>query len=92
MTFTSTVTHKSVAGDVCVVYGTYVNDGGSTGGNINTNIDRCLFIKLQPTGSGAQLLHPSANESFPCDGKAVTVVTNANEVGTWIAIGEGIGW
>jgi hypothetical protein len=92
MAFTSVVTHKSVAGDVCITYGTYVNDTGSTGGDINTNTDVCHFIKLQPTGASTQLLATSANETFPCDGKAVTVVTNANESGIWIAIGEGIGW
>jgi len=92
MAFTSTITHKSVAGNVIITYGTYVNTESSTGGDINTNTDVCHFIKLQPTGASAQLLSPSADETFPCDGKAVTVVTNANESGTWMAIGEGIGW
>ncbi|MFA5306644.1 MAG: hypothetical protein WC365_04290 [Candidatus Babeliales bacterium] len=92
MTFTSTVTDKVIAGDLCMVYGTYVNDTGSTGGNIDTNIDSCLFIKLQPVGASAQLLSTSVDETFPCDGKAVTVVTNADESGTWIAFGHGIGW
>jgi len=92
MAFTSVVTHKSVAGDVCITYGTYASTDGATGGNINTNTDRCLFIKLQPLGESAQLLSPSIDETVPCDGKAVTVVTNANESGIWIAIGEGIGW
>ncbi|MFA5307811.1 MAG: hypothetical protein WC365_10240 [Candidatus Babeliales bacterium] len=92
MAFTSVITHKSVAGNVAITYGTYVSTDDDTGGDINTNTDVCHFIKLQPTGASTQLLATSADETFPCDGKAVTVVTNANESGNWFAIGEGIGW
>ena len=92
MAFASTITHKSIVGDVLVIYGTYTSSSGGTGGDINTGMDVCYFIKLQKTGNAVSATVASANETFPCAGKAVTVVTAADEVGTWMAIGEGVGY
>jgi len=91
MAFTSVITHRSLIGDLICNYGTYTSDGDSTGGNVNTGMDRCLFIKLQKTGNAVSTNIPVANATFPCDGKVVPIVTDANEVGIWMAIGEGMG-
>jgi len=89
MGFTATKVGEDVCGSQRRVYGTYVSDGGSTGGDINTNLRRCTNMKLQPTGSAVQTNAPSVNESFAdgCDGSAVTIVTDANASGLWEAYG-----
>jgi hypothetical protein len=91
-TFTSTITHISIADDLIVTYGTYVSSGDAEGGDINTGTDRCLFIKLAKLGDAVSTGVPSVDETMPCPGKAVTVVTDANESGIWMAIGEGVGY
>lgn len=90
MAFTSTVERKNqVLGNLRVNVGTYTSDGGSTGGNINTGLARCDALILQPKGSSVTTNAPSVNETMPgADGSAVTIVTDANEVGAWIAIGR----
>jgi len=90
MGFTATKVGEDVCGSQRRVYGTYVSDGGSTGGDIDTSLRRCTGMRLQPTGSAVQANAPSVSESFPdggCDGSAVTIVTDANAAGTWEAYG-----
>jgi len=88
MAFSSTVTDTSVFGDRKVVYGTFTNSGGSTGGDIDTGMDRVDFISLQVKGSSVVSDVPVVNETLPCSGNAVTVVTTANAIGYWFAIGK----
>lgn len=93
MAFASTITNRqSIVGDLIVTYGTYTNGASDAGGDINTAMDVCYFIKLQKTGDAVNDAVAVVNESFPCSGKAVTVVTTAGEDGTWMAIGEGVGY
>jgi hypothetical protein len=79
-------------GDMVQTYGTCTSDGGSTGGDIDTGMDQCIFIKLEVPGEAVVAGVSAANETFPCDGHAVTIVTAANESGRWIAEGKGLGW
>ena len=92
MTIAQTITHRSLVGDMIRVYGTYTVSNDATGGNLNVNMDRCLFIKLEHDAATVLAADPVANETFPCDGKAVTIVTSANETGRFYAEGEGLGY
>ena len=87
MSFTAAVVEKTVFGNKRMIKGTWVNDGGSTGGDITTGLARCDAMSLQITGASAAALAPSVNEVLPLAGGVVTVVTNANDAGNWIAEG-----
>ena len=91
MAFTYTVTKRQVVGDKVRAYGTYTSAGGSTGGNINAQMDLCYWMKLEHDGGTVLTTQSVVNETFPCEGHAVTIVTTANESGRWIADGEGMG-
>ncbi len=92
MAFSYTVTHRSFVGDTVRAYGTYTSTGGDTGGDIDTQMDVCDFIKLSVPGATVLTTESVANESFPCNGHAVTIKTPANEVGQWWAEGRGVGY
>jgi len=91
MAFTSTITETSVFGNKRVAYGTFTNTSGSTGGDIDTGLNRVDIMHLQTTGSPAPASSsPSINETFPLASaiaSAVTIVTVADAVGVWIAYG-----
>lgn len=69
------------------VFGTYTNDGGSTGGDIVTGLTVVEAFFLQPKGSSVSANQPVVNETMPLSGGAVTVVTSVNEIGQFLAIG-----
>ena len=91
MAFTSTVVQRTVFGNMRVIIGKYVNDGGSTGGNITTGLTQIWNLILQPFGTAVGTGADVVNETVPAVNAAMaetlTVVTNANESGTWMAIG-----
>jgi len=87
MAFASAIVGQSVMGNKRIFWGTYTNGSGDTGGNINTGLQSCQSIFLQPGGSSVIATAPAVNETLPIAGSAVTVVTADNEDGTWIAIG-----
>jgi hypothetical protein len=89
MAFTSTKIGESVFGNKRVVYGKYVNDGGSTGGDINTGLHHCDMMLLTAWGSSIVADAPTVNEdlSSAIDGSAVTIIATANSSGYWMAIG-----
>ena len=90
MTFASAIT-KTVpehVGSIKMVWGTYTNASGDTGGDIDSGLTECDMLILQPTGSAAVATAPVVNETLPCDGSAVTVVTADDEDGVWFAIGR----
>lgn len=89
MAFTSVITEKNlIFGSKKIVYGTYTSDSGSTGGDIDTGLKSVQSINLQPTGSAVIASAPVINETLPANGSAITIVTTADEVGTWFAIGK----
>jgi hypothetical protein len=90
MAFTDAITGRDVWGSKAIVYGTYVSDGGSTGGDIDTGLHRCEFIKLTPKGSSVVASHPVVDETLPVAGSAVTIKTTANESGYWYALGDAL--
>jgi len=70
--------------------GWFKSAGGSTGGDIETGFTTCYFLMIQPhaaaVGNG-----PVVNESVAdvtvAFGGDVTIVTDADEVGRWMAWG-----
>lgn len=74
-------------GSLRMHFGTWANDGGSTGGDIDTGLAQCYYIKLNIKGASVSATIPVVNETFPCGGSAITIVTPANASGTWEAFG-----
>lgn len=87
MAFTATVQEKTVFGNKRIHKGTFVNDGGSTGGDITTGLQNCDALILIPVGSSVHTNAPVVNETTPVAGGVMTIVTDANVSGDFIAIG-----
>lgn len=85
MAFTSAITEQTAWTAKRVNYGTFTNDGGSTGGDVNTGLRSCEMFLAIPGGAAAMEI--AVNETLPVDGSAVTIVTEANATGYWLAIG-----
>jgi len=79
--------NQTVFGNKRIVYGVYTNSGGSTGGDIDTGLNVVEFISLQPKGTSILANEPVVNETLPLDSGSVTIVTTANEVGSYLALG-----
>lgn len=91
MAFTSAVTTTVPGGhgSKALVYGTFTNTASSTGGDVTTNLNTVDQFFIQTGGPAAVALAPVVNETFPLVNStgAVTIVTNANDTGYWMAIG-----
>ncbi len=92
MAFTPTVLNKPVAGGLGnkrVCWGTWTNDGGSTGGDVVTSLNVVEGFIPVLSGATAGALAPAVNETFPLinSNGAVTIVSNANDTGYWFAWG-----
>ncbi len=77
---------EQVFGASKVVFGTFTSAGGSTGGDIKTGLARvdCIYMTASAAAVGNA---PVANETFPLSSGDVTIISDANETGTWFAIG-----
>jgi hypothetical protein len=88
MAFGSSVRQRIVFGNKRVVIGDYTNSS-STGGDINTGLSNVDAMILLPVGSSVNANAPVVNETFPvADGSAITIVTDSNANGAFIAIGD----
>jgi hypothetical protein len=87
MAFSSEIKGYGKSGDKATTWGTFTNGSSDTGGDINTGLVICESISIEFTGSAAVADAVAINESFPCSGSAVTIVTTADAVGIWRAIG-----
>lgn len=90
MAFQFEILDKTVFGNKRVVFGWYENDGGSTGGEIATELDRLLYISLTPiNGSAATAIIDATAYSSPEDivDPNVTILTTANSAGLFMAVG-----
>ena len=86
MSFSATKVGETVFGNLRVTYGTW--DGGSeTGGNINTGLHQVVSMQLTAKGSSIVADAPTINETFPCDGSAVTIIVTNYTDGYWMAFG-----
>jgi hypothetical protein len=88
MTFSFTFTGRDIFGSLKVVYGTYVSSGGDTGGDISLTREfhKIEILQLQPFGGSA--LSASVNESLPLATTEPTIITSANQAGTFLALGR----
>lgn len=86
MAFSASKTGEHVVGDLRMTRGTYTG-GGTTGGNINTGLHQVVDMHLTAKGSSIVADAPTINETFPCDGSAVTVIITNNTDGYWTAFG-----
>ena len=87
MAWTSTKEGDSVFGNLRVTHGTYLATGATTGGDINTGLHQVVTMQLTASLSSIVADTPTINETFPCDGTAVTVIVTALSGGKWIAYG-----
>jgi hypothetical protein len=88
MAFTTVLKGRDNWGAWLVTWGTYASAGGSTGGDFNTGLGNLNALFLQEKGSSAINDVSVVNETFPdADGSAATIVTAANQEGTWVAFG-----
>lgn len=71
-----------------IAAGTYTNSGGSTGGDIDTGLPNVRAFTLTPAGTSVSANQSVYNETLPLGYGVVTIVTNANELGSWIAIAD----
>ena len=88
MTFAYTISGKSYIGDLMLVWGTYTNASGDTGGDVSTGLGTVYHFHMQPKGTAVVASNPVANETFPLASGDVTVVNTDNEDGYWFAIGK----
>lgn len=87
MAFSSTVTQRPIAfGNKRMCWGTW-DGGGETGGNINTYLKKVEFMSVSAAGSSIVADAPTINETFPCDGSAVTIIVTSDTDGYWFAVG-----
>lgn len=86
-TILNEIKQAEVVGATKMVFGTYTSNSGSTGGDIKTGLKRVDFISLQPKGSSVVANQPAVNETLPLQSGDVTIVTTADEVGSFIAFG-----
>ena len=90
MAFSTGIIHTLKVGNRYVRYGTYESTEDDEGGDIDTKFKVCYSMTLQPTGETVSANQPVVNETFPCDGHAVTVITDPNGAGVWLASGVGL--
>lgn len=78
-------------GNKRIIFGTFTNAAGDTGGDVVTGLSRVDFFQLQHTGAvAAPTSVNTANETFPLESGTVTIVTGDGEDGIWMAIGDGV--
>ncbi len=87
MTFANAIVGRNIEGNKRVTWGTYTNTNSGTGGDIDTGLIVCESIQFSVKSNAAVVSVPGLNETLPVAGSAVTIVTAADEVGYWRAMG-----
>lgn len=93
MAFSSSVVGKMPLGDKQLVYGTYTSNGGSTGGDVSTQLSVVDGAWLQPNKNAVIATQSTVDATFPrynnpLSTVSVKIVTSADEVGYWYAFGK----
>lgn len=88
MAFTINNDGKFVCGSKEVSYGRFTNGGSDTGGEVTTLLSSVDTFHLTHTGSSVVTNAPAINETFPLAKGDVTIVTDADADGLWIALGK----
>lgn len=87
MAFAYTTTSNTVFGNKRIVFGTFTNGVSDTGGEIATGLTTVDFFI--PIGSSLPLT-AQVNETLPLASGTVTIVTDPDLDGYWMAIGDGL--
>lgn len=87
MAFTTTNGELTVFGNKRIFTCNFVNDSGSTGGEVVTGLSTVEKILIGHSGSAVVGNAPVYNETLPLNEGSVTVVTDADTSGTFMAIG-----
>lgn len=98
MTFSYTINRRLLIGDCKMIFGTFTNDSGSTGGSIPTELRTIEGFTLTYIKSITVTDNPTINGTLTSIGTKkvieatapagnVTIVTPSNEKGFWLAIG-----
>lgn len=89
MAFTPVLSYKGTFGNKRVHRGTFVSSGGDTGGDITTGLAVVEDFFITEIASAVTTGAPVVNEILPLvnTGGVVTIVTDANVTGRWMAIG-----
>lgn len=87
MAITTVKDIDTVIGNLRLTGGTVTISGGSTGGDLNTGLHQALACWFVGAGAAVVADLASCNETFPCSGDAVTIVTTSNATMRWFAIG-----
>ena len=87
MAFSSEIKGYGKSGDKATTWGIFTNGVSDTGGDINTGLVICESLSIEFTGSAAVADAAAINETFPCSGSAVTIVTTADADGIGRAVG-----
>jgi hypothetical protein len=64
MAFTDVITGRDIWGKSAVTFGTYESSGGDAGGNIDTGLHMCEFIKLTPKAAAVSASEPVVNTPY----------------------------
>jgi len=87
MAFSSTISQRPITmGNRRVSFGTYSCASVATG-NIDTGLRQCEHISLTQVSSAVTSTAPVVDETLPCAGSAVTIVTASSGAGNWVAWG-----
>jgi len=90
--YTSNAKRSVIIGSpgIRMVFGTYSNVGGTTGGDVKTGLKTVLAFLILPGGAAVGTGQSAVNETLPLSnaGGIVTIVTNATETGVWMAFGQ----
>jgi hypothetical protein len=87
MSITVTRDYHLSLGNMRGVIGTYTDSSAGTADDVNTGLHKVYFMSFVEKASGVSDNVPSINETFPCDGSAVTMICDASQTGYWFAIG-----
>jgi len=91
MTLTTVINDRIDPGDGRKVTTGSFDVASTTGGDLDTGMEKVEFIMLQHTESTVVADNPSVNETMtaaaPFDGSAVTCVTTSTKDGIWLAVG-----
>jgi len=88
MAFTYTVEKRTSGAGGRIISGTYTSTAADTGGDIYTELQTIYSFGLQPKSTAVVADQPAVNETLPLAVDGITIVTTANETGTWFAVGE----
>lgn len=87
MAFSSTIQQRGIAvGNRRMAFGTF-SCASVAGGDVDTGLRKVEHISLTVVGSAVASTASVVNETLPCAGNAVTIVTPSSAAGNWIAWG-----